>query len=70
MLAASALIAALARGILHTFLGDFFSLQSGTNIMSLLAIALLVLLLMVFLLWVTGFCAESAHEPLPVGETG
>ena len=70
MLAANAWMSALVCGTLRTFLGDFFSsvernkhnvLARGSDVGSV-AHGLSPL--------VTGFCAKSAHEPLPVGETG
>jgi hypothetical protein len=47
MLAAKAWMSALVCGTFLTFFGDFFSLLSGTNTMSLLAVAIFVLSLMV-----------------------
>jgi hypothetical protein len=70
MLAASAVISALVCGTLRTFFGDFFSLPSGTNRTFLLWDKFLVRLLMVLSPLVMRFCANSPHEPLPVGETG
>jgi hypothetical protein len=43
MLAAKALISALVCGTCLTFFGDFFSLFSGTNTMSLATAAIFVL---------------------------
>jgi hypothetical protein len=70
MLAAKALMSALVCGTLRTFLGDFFSLSSGTNRMLLLAAAMWFCYSWSLSPLVMGFCAESAQEPLPVGETG
>ena len=41
-----------------------------SNTMFMAAVGIFVLSLVVSLLFGLGFCAESAHEPLPVGETG
>src|ERR1700692_102493 len=69
MLAAKALMSALVCGTLRTFLGDFFSLPSGTNTMFLVAAAI-VLLLMVCLLWVRGSAQSPRMNPCPSARPG
>src|ERR1700730_10857220 len=67
MLAASASISALVCGVLRTFLGDFLRRLRGTNKMSpLFGFSFLA---MVFSFG-QGSARNSAHEPLPSGETG
>src|ERR1700719_3291859 len=69
MLAAKAFMSALVCGILRTFLGDFFSLASGTNTMFLLATAV-ALLLMVSLLWLRGSAQNPRMTPCPSARPG
>jgi hypothetical protein len=69
MLAASASISAFTCGILRTFFGDFFNLLIGTKITFLGRRGFLSLAYDLSQWW-REFSAESAHEPLPVGETG
>ena len=70
MLAARALMSAFLCGTLRTFFGDFFSLaeRHKHNVLGLRLVTATVTHGLSPL--VTGFCADSAHEPLPVGETG